>query len=126
MDLSPSPSDAIVWTFPPQWNWDGYASTSSVDARIVPPDVAPLLNLLIFDLAQSFWRRLCRAKIQEFLTATIQNIAVLIRYARSPHPVAIAMPPIPNDPAIFTWSSRFDPNFGSGTSLGICLWISEL
>jgi transposase len=77
-------------------------------------------------LSRMRWRRLWRAKIQEFLTAAIQNITVLVRYARGPHRVALAMPTMPHDSAIFTRRSRFNPIFGSGASLGICLWISQL
>jgi IS5 family transposase len=67
-----------------------------------------------------------RVKIQEFLTAAIQNIAVLVRYARGPHRVALAMPAMPHDPAIFTGRGRFDPIFGSRAFWGIGLWISGL
>jgi hypothetical protein len=39
-----------------------------------------------FDRAR--WRRLWRVKIQEYLVATVQNIEVLLRYARGPRRAA--------------------------------------
>ena len=68
-----------------------------------------------FGMARMRWRRLWRATIQEFLTATIQNIAVLVRYARCPHPIALAVQSMPSDPTIFMGRGRFDPFFGSET-----------
>ncbi len=68
-------------------------------------------------LARMRWRRLWRARIQELLTATIQNIAVLVRYARGPHPVALAMRTLSQNAASFTQRSRFDPFFDSRVCL---------
>ncbi|MGB7623827.1 MAG: IS1182 family transposase [Terriglobia bacterium] len=66
-------------------------------------------------MARMRWRRLGRVTIQEFLTAAIQNIAVLVRYVRGPHQAALAMQAVPSDPVIFIWRGRFDPIFGSET-----------
>ena len=66
-------------------------------------------------MARMRWRRLWRVTIQELLTATIQNIAVLVRYARSPRPIALAAQGMPSDPTIFMGRGRFDPFFGSET-----------
>ena len=70
------------------------------------------------------WRRLWRATIQELLTATIQNIAILVRYARGPRPVALAMPARTSPAAVFNRRSRFDPFFGCRHSSGTGLWKS--
>lgn len=51
------------------------------------------------------------------LTAAIQNIAVLVRYARSPHPIALTVQAMSSDSAMFTWQGRFDVIFGSETCL---------
>ena len=37
-----------------------------------------------YGIKQARWRRLWRVAIQEYLTATIQNIGVLIRYLKEP------------------------------------------
>jgi transposase len=75
-------------------------------------------------MARMRWRRLWRAKIQELLTATIQNIAVLVRYARGPHPVALARFSMALIDAKADGLKRFDPLFGSGPSFQTGLWIS--
>jgi hypothetical protein len=75
-------------------------------------------------MARMRWRRLWRAKIQELLTATIQNIAILVRYGRSPQPVALAVRAIPQNTAIFTGGRHFDPLFGSGPFFKTGLWVS--
>lgn len=77
-------------------------------------------------MARMRWRRLWRAKIQELLTATIQNIAIFVRYARGPHPVALAMRTISHNAAFFPGRRRFDSLLGSRAWLGIGLWIFTL
>lgn len=76
-------------------------------------------------MARMRWRRLWRAKIQEFLTAAIQNIAVLVRYARGPHQVALAQVRITNIHAVVSHLRRFGSLFGSGACLRRRLWISS-
>jgi len=75
-------------------------------------------------MARMRWRRLWRARIQELLTATIQNITILVRYARGPHPVAQTIRALPQNAAVFAGGMRFDPFLGSGASVRSGLWIS--
>lgn len=59
-----------------------------------------------FDRAR--WRRLWRVQIQEYLTAAIQNVQVLIKYGKNPiRGVAIAMSPCKIRRNISTWSNLF-------------------
>lgn len=76
-------------------------------------------------LARMRWRRLWRAKIQEYLTAAIQNIAILVAYARGPHQVALAQRGIANMHAVVGRLTRFGSIFGSGACFGRSLWISS-
>ncbi len=41
--------------------------------------------------ARMRWRRLWRVRIQEYLTAGIQNIGVLVRYGRGPKAVGVIL-----------------------------------
>jgi transposase len=44
-----------------------------------------------YGFARMRWRRLWRVRIQEYLTAVIQNIGVLVRYGRGPNAVGIVL-----------------------------------
>lgn len=65
------------------------AQTRSVQAQL---DIRTRQHVMVrafgrasrFDFDQARWRGLWRVRIQEYLTATIQNIEVLMRYGRDP------------------------------------------
>jgi transposase len=54
-----------------------------------------------YGFARMRWRRLWRVRIQEYLTAVIQNIGVLVRYGRGPKAVGIVLREF--------WRNRMNP-----------------